>query len=250
MMRWPLVLIFISGWTSAGVAEEHPTFAPSSLSSTSTATPDAQTLLRQAMDLYVVGRYREAAERLRPLVEASQLKDVIDQKEALRAYGTSLYLSGGTSGAERAFRDLLRIDPKTRLDPAFVRPEVVRFFEEVRWRNEYDLNDVVRQRGPQGHAAANLLPPWGQFQNHHKTKGYWLLGGELGLTALSITTGALLYSWRSETGEFKDHEGAYRPVSLTNYISFGALVGLVLYGIIDGLYYYYSAPPPMAPRGL
>ena len=87
----------------------------------------ARRLLRGAIDLYMVGRYREAAALLRPLVEARVLKDRADQQEALRIYGITLFLSGARVGSERAFRHLLRIAPHSRLDRSFVRPEVVSY---------------------------------------------------------------------------------------------------------------------------
>jgi hypothetical protein len=202
----------------------------------------ARQLLQQAIDLYVVGRYREAADRLRPLVETRVLTDRADQAEALRAYGISLFLSGGRAGAERAFRDLLRLEPTARLDPAFVRPEVVGFFEEVRQRHLIEQNELIRKRGPKHSAAVNLIPPWGQFRNGQRTKAYVLLGGELLFAATSITTATLLYSWRDSTRQFPGHEGAAEPLAAVNYVSFGLLAALVVYGVIDGLYYYYKPP--------
>jgi hypothetical protein len=203
----------------------------------------ARALLSQAIDLYVIGRYREAAERLRPLVETRVLTDRADQGEALRAYGISLYLSGGREGAARAFRDLLRLEPTTRLDPAFVRPEVVSFFEGVRRQVRAEQNELIRKRGPKHSAAVNLIPPWGQFRNGHRTKAYVLLAGELAFTATSITTAALLYSWRGDDRVFRGREELAGPLTKINYISF-TLVGVLLaYGIIDGLYYYYNPPP-------
>jgi hypothetical protein len=204
---------------------------------------DPQELLRQAVDLYVSGRYQEAAERLRPLVESRILPDREDQIEALKAYGISLFLSGSKIGSERAFRDLLRLAPKTQLDPHFVRPEVIQFFEQVRRRHQLEVDEVVRKRGPQGTALVNLLPPWGQFQNRQSRKGYWLLGGEVSLATTSIITAALLYSWRDETHQFSGHERAYVPLSTLNYASFGAFIALIAYGVVDGLYYYYRLPP-------
>jgi hypothetical protein len=210
------------------------------------AEPDgaeaARDLLRQAIDLYVIGRYREAAERLRPLVETRVLQDRADQREALRAYGISLFLSGARAGAARAFRDLLRLEPLGRLDPAFVRADVVRFFEAVRAQHIAEQNELLRKRGPRGSAAANLLPPWGQFQNGHRRKAYTILGGEIAFTIASVASGVLLWSWAGETREFRGHESAYKPLVAINYASFSALAALVAYGVVDGLYYYYRAP--------
>lgn len=228
---------------------------PDALSPASQPTPTqrgsiARSLLRQAIDLYVVGRYKDAAEKLRPLVETKILKDRADQKEALRAYGISLYLSGARAGAERAFRELLRLDSREQLDPGYVRPEVVAFFQWVRQRHQAELTLEMRKRGPTGHAVANLVPPWGQFQNGHRKKGYAILGGELGLVAASVVSAALLYSWRDSTHQFPGKEDEAEALMVVNYVSLGALAALVVYGIVDGLYYYYRVPekPELDPR--
>lgn len=201
---------------------------------------DPRTLLRESLDLYVVGRYQEAVEILRPLVESRVLTDRADQLEALRTYGISLFLIGARPGAERAFRDLLRLDPDAQLDPAFVRPEVVAFFERVRARYRLEVRTAER-RGSRS-VAVNLVPPWGQFRNGHRVKGYLVLSGELAFGITSIATAALLYSWRDDTGQFPEHEDAYRPLSMLNYVSFGLTAAVVVYGIVDGIYYHYRGP--------
>ncbi len=203
---------------------------------------EARKLLRKAIDLYASGRYAEAAARLRPLVEERVLADQADQKEALRAYGVSLYLSGARAGAERAFRALLRMDVEERLDPNFVRPEVVAYFERLRSQYQAELAGEVRRRTPR-YLVANLLPPWGQFQNRHRVKGYLVLSGELLFAAGSITTAALLYSWRDKQGRFPGHEEDYTAVSAVNYATFAALAAVIVYGVVDGLYYYYRDRP-------
>jgi hypothetical protein len=199
--------------------------------------------LRQAIDHYVAGEYQRAVAVLRPLVEARVLRDRADQREALRTYGVALYLTGARAAAERAFRDLLRLDSAARLHPSFVRPEVVAFFERVRTAHAAEQTRLVRRHAPRGSALVNLLPPWGQFRNGHRTKAKVLLVGELSLATVSAVTAGLLYAWRSSTGEFGDKEPAYRPLQLTNAISFGALAVLVVYGVVDGLYHYYRGPP-------
>jgi hypothetical protein len=189
-----------------------------------------------------VGRYREAAERLRPIVETRVLQDRADQGEALRAYGISLFLIGARAGAERAFRDLLRLEPGARLDPSFVRPEVVSFFEQVRRRHQAEQLELLRSQGPRGSAAVNLLPPWGQFRNGHRTKG-WIIGtGEVLLGTTSLVTAVLLYRWWGPDRTFPGHEGDWKGLAGANWASTGALVVLFLYGVVDGLYHYYRLP--------
>jgi hypothetical protein len=91
--------------------------------------------------------------------------------------------------------------------------------------------------------APNLLPPWGQFRNGHRVKGYLLLGGELTFGITSITTAALLWSWKDDTGQFGEREDLYQPLSVLNYVTFGVTVALLVYGVVDGLYYHYTSPP-------
>jgi len=117
-----------------------------------------------------------------------------------------------------------------------VRPPV----ESVRRRYLLELKQVERRGGKS--VVPNLLPPWGQFRNGHRVKGYLLLSGEVGFGLTSITTAALLWHWKDDTGQFHDKEGAYRPVSIVNYVSFGLTVALVVYGVVDGLYYHYRLP--------
>lgn len=223
--------------------------APPPDESAKDSATEARTLLGKAIDLYTEGNYAEAARRLRPLVETSVLADEEDQKEALRTYGLALYLSGAQAGAEQAFRGLLRLDLDARLDPAFVRPEVVAFFDDLRRRYQVELALEARRRNPR-YLVANLLPPWGQFQNKHRVKGYLILSGELVFAAGSIVSAALLYSWRDKQGRFPGHEDDYTPLVATNYASLAALGAVLLYGMVDGLYYYYRDRPDQPPGGV
>ncbi len=237
MKQWIRIALVssLSQLSYAAVCYAAPPSSDRNAAATAASSPSElspTTLLQRAMDLYLEGQYQEAAEQLRPLVETRQLRDQADRKEALRAYGISLYLSGGASGAERAFRDLLRLDPAARLDPAFVRPDVIQFFERVRQKGRAELKEIVRQHGPQGSAAVNLLPPWGQFNNGHRTKGYTVLGGELLFSALSITTAALLFTWQGDTMEFKGRESEYSTLKTINTISFAALATVLVYGVV------------------
>jgi hypothetical protein len=57
---------------------------------------------------------------------------------------------------------------------------------------------------------------------------------ELALLALNITSGSLLYAWRGDHQDFPGHESAARALRPVNWVSFGALISVVVYGIIDG----------------
>jgi len=232
MRTTTVLLILATLWSAPPASAREPLAAREA-----PATRDPRALLRKSIDLYVVGRYREAVEILRPLVESRVLQDRADQLEAVRAYGISLYLTGARSGAERAFREMLRLYPGARLDPSFVRPEVVAFFKRV--RRAYRLEVTATERRGSQSAAVNLLPPWGQFRNGHRVKGYLLLSGELAFGLTSIATAALLWSWQDDTGQFGDREHLYRPMSVVNYVTFGLCAATMVYGVVDGLYYHY-----------
>ncbi|PIE17471.1 MAG: hypothetical protein CSA65_08810 [Proteobacteria bacterium] len=200
----------------------------------------ARELLRQALGLYVRGRYEEAAARLGPLVQQKRLADRADQIEALRTYGIALFLSGARPGSERAFRELLRLAPKERLDPDFVKSEVVRFFESVRRRFRRELDKVVRQSAPKRSAVVNLLPPWGQAQNGHEGK-VWVLAIGFGVTAaVSIGTAAAWYGARNDDGTFNTSDARANGLKVTNLVAAGLFAGFYLYGVIDGLVYYFK----------
>lgn len=249
-VRAVLVLFVLFSSRVSTEAEAAPASAPTSgkalapasppaAGQPSSATADPRALLRQAMDLYLQGRYAQAAARLRPLVEARSLADQADQLEALRTYGIALFLSGARAGAERAFRDLLRRAPRERLDPNFVRPEAVRFFEGVRRRHVAEANRLVARSAPKGSAVVNLLPPWGQFQNEHRTKGWLLAGGLLTSAAVAATTLGVWYGMRGEAGTFDGNEKTAEALQVVNLVSAGIFAGLYLYGVVDGLYHYF-----------
>lgn len=240
-MKHLVLTLALLAATSAQAQENEP---PAESKEDSAA--EARRLLGKAIDLYAEGQYAEAAQRLRPLVETRVLADEADQKEALRTYGLALFLSGARAGAEQAFRGLLRLDIKEKLDPAFVRPEVVAFFDELRLRYQAELALEARRRNPR-YLVANLLPPWGQFQNRHRVKGYLILSGEIAFAAGSIVSAALLYSWRDKQGRFPGHEDDYEPLVAINYAGFAALGAVLLYGMVDGLYYYYRDRPDLSP---
>jgi tetratricopeptide (TPR) repeat protein len=208
--------------------------------------------LRAAISLYVEGRYKEAAAKLRPLIEKRALPDRADHLEALRTYGIALYLSGSRAGAERAFRELLRRFPSANMDPSFVRPEVVDFFEKVKERFRRELDAVVKRSAPQGSALLNLLPPWGQLQNRHRTKAYIIGGTELALGAVSIVSASLLYSWRGPGNSFgqagSDRYERAKRVQTVNVVATAALAAVIAYGIVDGLYHYFRQRRAKLPR--
>jgi hypothetical protein len=197
-------------------------------------TPEVQ--LRHALDRFEFGDYASVVSELAALIDdgGGRALTRADRLEALRAYGIACVLVGRPTAAEGAFLLLLEADPSARLDARLVRPEAVAVFDTVRVRARDSLLAAYRKGRGRRYAVLNLLPPAGQLQNRDYKKGYALLGVELALLGLNITSGSLLYNWHGSAQSFADHESAVRALRPVNWVSFGALIGVVVYGIIDG----------------
>jgi hypothetical protein len=162
--------------------------------------------------------------------------DRADRAEALRLRGLAAFFLGRRDAAEADLLAYLRLDLDARLDPAVTPPEAVTFFDDVRARHAAELR-ALRPRSRRW-GALNLLPPWGQFQNHQRTKGWIIAGTGALLVAADVTSYALLRRWCDPTHKTCDdngaHVGAARVLRPVNLIAGGALVALYAYGVIDG----------------
>ncbi len=189
-----------------------------------------------ALQRFDFGDYQGVVRELEVLVERGARTTLAraDRLEVLRAYGIACVMVDRRTAAEGAFLLLLEAAPETRLDPHLVRPEAVEVFDAVRARNRDALWAAYRRGRGRRYAVLNLLPPAGQLQNRDFKKGYALLGVELALLALDITSGVLLTNWEGEHQDFPGHESAAKALRPVNWVSFGGLIGVVLYGIIDG----------------
>jgi len=164
-----------------------------------------------------------------------------DRAEAHRLVGLATFFLGDTGQADHELLAYLRLDPDARLDPAVVPPEAITFFEDVRARNAAELNKLrPRQRR---YSVLNLIPPAGQFQNRDRIKGWTLGAVELGLVATNLTSYFMLRSWCSRDDFTCESDGSdvpdkARTARTVNYVSGLALIGVYVYGVIDGYYGY------------
>jgi hypothetical protein len=199
-------------------------------------SPHAGSPIAAALDEFDFGDYESVVERLRPLAEngARTLPNAADREEALRVYGIACTLTDRRTAAEGAFLLLLRQQPSLHLDPALVRPEAVAFFEEVRARHRQELVTAYRKGKPRYYFILDVLPLVGQIQNREWRKLAAVGAAEAVLLASSIVTGALLGKWQGNDYTFQGHVGAYEPMRVVNGLSFGLLLGVTTYGIIDG----------------
>lgn len=217
-------------------AEDTATAAPASPAAPPIQPPasplpgDAAAALVRAVAAYEYGDMNQVVEAARPVAEGLWPASPEQQNKAFRLLGIGLYLTNRPLGAETAFTELLRRDPTARLDPTTTRPELVSFFESLRYRQ-------LNQQRSARKAYWNFLPPIGQFQNGDTVKGWVIVGIGVASLAELTTSGILLYKWRRPHQQ-STHPDAAEKLQLANWIAAGVLSATYLYGVIDGLVGY------------
>jgi hypothetical protein len=202
-------------------------------------------LLREGNTAAVAGDWRRVADVIEPLL-AQQLAQA-DLGEAHRLAGLAAFFLQRTSSAEAYFLAYLRIEPDARLDPALYPPEVVMFFNDVASRHAAGLRALRTQRR-QRSWWLTLIPPFGQFQNGDRVKGY-VVGGALGgLLVANLATYALLRDWCNHTngpaggslicnhdGNHRSEAARLRPYNVASGIG---VILIYAYGVFDGVLGY------------
>ncbi|MHB8416478.1 MAG: hypothetical protein ACYDCL_00270 [Myxococcales bacterium] len=234
--------------------------------------------LRQAKNSFDYGSYEQAAKLAEQLVETHALERPQDEIEAFRLLGLARYFQHQAVPARDAFVNLLSLDPDYQLDPFYVPPQAIAFFESVRSDNQALLQPIrERRRAAQEalrleeearqklltqmktppevpkiklvnvrverHSPAIALLPFGagQFQNGNPKLAWALLIPEAVLAATSV----LCYSWyllhRLPDGNFdaQDYNAAI-AVRAVQISAGGAFLGLWAFGAGEALYHFNS----------
>jgi hypothetical protein len=217
-------LLFIAFTVVAAPAAAQP--APDAPPPAAEAAPTtAVAALDRATAAYDYGDMNQVVSFTRPIVDGAFAVTPAQRAQALRLLGIGLYLTGRPAGAETQFLELLRAQPRTRLDPTTTRPEVVAFFENIRRRPEFH---------PHHSPLWNFLPPVGQFMNGDRARGYVFLGVEATSLATFVTTRLILESWRlpGPGSTFKNTDTA-RTLKTWHQISFGVFAATYALGVLD-----------------
>jgi len=232
--------------TPVGSPFAPPAAPPPSVTVPGPAAPaDAAGALERARAAYEYGDIDEVVTWARQVAEGRLHPTTGERVQALRYLGIGLYLTGRAEGAETAFFELMRLRPDSRLDPKTTRPDVISFFEAVRRRHDREIREAARESNPKSFFW-NLLPPFGQFQNGHRGRGYTLLAIEVLSGATAITTYALLKHWEKPHNEFDDVELA-KSVKTANLLSLSVFAVFYALGIIDGIAHYGDVADDAAP---
>jgi tetratricopeptide (TPR) repeat protein len=114
--------------------------------------PSAVEAMNRARVTFEYGDYPQAAKLLSALVAKGRFASPTLRAEAYRLLGLSLFYQGKKADAYNAFLQYLFLDPTAELDPFYVPPAAVSFFEEVKKEAEPRLAPIRAQRKAQEEA--------------------------------------------------------------------------------------------------
>jgi hypothetical protein len=210
---------------------------------------DPSLALREANLAANAGDWARVSAYVEPLL-TRQLERA-DLAEAHRLAGiAALYAQPPQEAlAEQHFLAYLRIDLDGHLDPTLYPPNVITFFADVRSKHAAEL----RARRPKAKRSwiPSLLPPWGQFYNGERTKGF-VVGALLGtFLAANVTSYLVLRNWcfkQSRNGNESvgcdattDRNASAATLRSINITAGVGLIVTYVWGVYDGIRGYRRA---------
>ena len=244
-------------------------------------SPAAREAFDRGRTAFGRAEYQRAIEILRPLLYPEQLLDSEgDLVQAHRMLGVAYLFENKPEEARSEFEKLIRLRPDYRFDPLLDPQRVVDFFNGVLKEEKAFIEESNRRRAQREREAAEKrereaarlrMPPTvvryerhsfvvnfvpfgaGQFQNGHRRKGWFFLGAETVLGAMSLgafATNMGLYGLtptRKCTVEQPpdvqcppaqiDHSEEDRARMLTGVqvISGGLFFAVAIWGVIDAI---------------
>jgi len=114
--------------------------------------PSAVAAMNRARVTFEYGDYPQAAKLLSALVETGRFQSAALRAEAYRLLGLALFYQGRKGEAYSAFLEYLYLEPDAELDPFYVPPAAVAFFEQVKKEAEPKLAPLRAQNRAQQQA--------------------------------------------------------------------------------------------------
>ena len=237
---------------------------------------DAFIEFTNAKNSFDAGQYEQAASRFEKL-ENKNLNNQALTTEVHKYLAVSYLFLDKKKEAEEQFVLLLNGNPGFDLDPLVFPIDAVDFFTEIKLRYAQKLTKIseakkqaeiekLKEKERKKQAEIEKLKttvylqkevkrnsklvafmPFGagQFQNEHTKKGIIFLTVQLTLSASSIVTFALHESLKKDGKEpfyseksLKDYEKLEKGYRIANQISLISLGTMMMWGIIDSLYYF------------
>lgn len=197
-------------------------------------------VLRASMDAATAGDWQKVSQLMETLLRG-QLGQA-ELAEAHRLAGLAAFFQDRKPDAERHFLAYLQLDLDGQLDAALYPPDVIVFFADVKAKNNAELR--ARRPKPKRYAVVSVLPPFAQFQNGDRTKGWILAGALVALAGTNLVTYGLLSSWcstdRTCDGSNIDSTDRDRTSAAgkARVINLASGIGAILtfaYGVYDGV---------------
>jgi len=180
--------------------------------------------------------------------------------EAYRHLGVTYYILQQKERSKESFMLLLTREPDYKLDPLYVPPIIIDFFESIKKENQQLLDEIrqARQKAAQEEEkplkkeyyrynayAVNFIPfGVGQFQNAQPIKGTLFATSELICLALNVTSYFMVRGYRGDDGMYTSGNAKLaRDWRITQYVSLGAFVVLAVGGVIDAALNYREFVP-------
>ncbi len=222
-------------------------------------------LVERTKQAYEYGDYKTAIQ----LAKSALMHDLLpeQEKEMLMLLGLCQYLQKQYSKAKQTFEQLLLKDPDYKLDPLYVPPQIIDFFDDLRKQMEPQLRPIreriARQKREQERKkpkkaievkvvrnmrALNFLPfGVGQFQNHQYIKGYIILGAEAAALVLNIASYITVKALAGADGKYTEEDARMaKAFQIVQYSAAATFAALWIYGTVDGLIYFvpeFRTPP-------
>jgi tetratricopeptide (TPR) repeat protein len=114
--------------------------------------PSAVEAMNRARVTFEYGDYPQAAKLLNQLVENGHFESASLRAEAYRLLGLASFYQGKKGEAYSAFLEYLYLDPFAELDPFYVPPAAVSFFDQVKKEAEPRLAPIRAQKKTQEEA--------------------------------------------------------------------------------------------------
>ena len=215
--------------------------------------PDnGEEILERAQNLYEYGDYAGMVKLLsgglnRKIFENGQLTSVH------RLLGIGHFILQNRNKSREHFLRLLTKDPDHQLDPLYVPPIIIDFYEGIREEHKEMLDAIrIQQRKEEERRReqaaekivlkknpyfVNFIPfGAGQFQNGKAVKGTLFLTGQAIALSLNITGYWIAENLEGEDGYYSKADArTAKNWRIVQYASLGVLGALVIGGIVDAL---------------
>lgn len=210
---------------------------------------DGAELLQRGENLLEYGDYQSMVKML----EKALAMDKFQPEQLLRVHrllGIGYFILHNRSKSSEHFLRLLTQAPDTQLDPLYVPPIIIDYFEKIREDNRSMLDAILAKQKelpeklPTAMAVKRYNPYFvnfipfgaGQFQNEQATKGALFLSSEVLTLGFNIAGYFATLGLQSGDGYYSTGNAERaREWRIVQYVSLGALAALMVGGIIDAV---------------